>query len=120
MTNMDRIAEIRKRAENAKDIGLTGAHMAAAVFDAYCDDIPYLLSQLAERDKEIERLREAQRWVPVTDRLPERNERILGYTPSKPGFSELYEVTRGFMAMLGKRTGITHWMPLPDPPQKGD
>ena len=68
----------------------------------------------------IARLEEAHRWIPVAERLPERNDRILAYTPPKPGHAELCEVTRGFMAQLGKRSGVTHWLPLPEPPQKGD
>ena len=57
-------------------------------------------------------------WISVKDRLPERNDRILAYTPLKPGYTELYNVTRGFMAQLGKRSDITHWMPLPEPPKE--
>jgi hypothetical protein len=62
----------------------------------------------------------AQRWIPVTERLPERNDKILAYTPQKPGYAELIEVSRGFMAQLGHRTSITHWQPLPQPPKGED
>jgi hypothetical protein len=47
------------------------------------EDIPYLLSQLAEREKEIERLREAQRWIPMTERLPEAEHIVIAWVKSK-------------------------------------
>lgn len=74
---------------------------------------------LARLEAEVEHAITATRWIPVAERLPERNDKILAYTPPKPGYAELYEVTRGFMAQLGKRSGITNWQPLPAPPEEG-
>ena len=56
-------------------------------------------------------------WISVEDRLPEHSARILAYTPPSGNTAAHTEVSRGFMARLGKRTDITHWQPLPEPPK---
>lgn len=72
MTNDERIAEIQGRAEEAKkwaagcDRTRIGCQIPQ-IISSINDGIPYLLSQLAEKDAEIERLRAAQRWIPVSD-----------------------------------------------------
>ena len=62
-------------------------------------------------------------WIPVTERLPDReciaigyqNEMVIGYISenrySKTGFS-----VEGAGEYLGE---VTHWMPLPEPPKEG-
>ena len=61
-----------------------------------------------------------QKWIPVTERLPEEDTTILvcgedgvepGCFSSKSGFwtCDLYESDPIF--------GVTHWMPLPQPPK---
>ncbi len=58
-------------------------------------------------------------WIPVGERLPENNDNVLAYTPPVDNTAGSLEATRGFMVRLGKRTGITHWMPMPEPPKRG-
>ena len=57
-------------------------------------------------------------WISIADELPERNQPILAYSPKEGNTVELFEASRGFMAHLGKRTSITHWMPMPGRPSE--
>jgi hypothetical protein len=63
---------------------------------------------------EVERLREAQRWIPVEERLPEANTAVLtrwrGETFSVDWRFPSGEWTTGSF--------VTHWMPLPPPPKE--
>ncbi len=68
-----------------------------------------------------------QKWIPVTERLPEANERVLVYHDdgmirfgiNKGGFAD---VVSTLYLQNNHRTcfsKVTHWMPLPEAP-KGD
>ena len=102
----DRITEIQARCEEGRPIRRI--------------DAKYLLAQLAAKDAEIERLREAQRWIPVTEGLPKTNKPVQVYMP------KLYmSVQTGFYdRYYGEDDGewhehwvapgeVTHWLPLP-------
>lgn len=60
-----------------------------------------------------------QRWVPVTERLPEEDVRVLVWL-SKQDF--LYTRIDTDRLINGKWTRwnwrVTHWMPLPEPPKE--
>ena len=72
----------------------------------------------------IEKTEQNQKWIPVSERLPEENERVLG---TKKGASAAF-------VFYGKRNngnwvdlewscyryGVTHWMPLPEPPKEDE
>ena len=61
---------------------------------------------------------ERTRWIPVSDRLPERKGYYL--TVDKPENVGAYVNVHKFSA--GTFHGffpITHWMPLPEPPEEG-
>jgi hypothetical protein len=66
-----------------------------------------------------------QKWIPVTERLPEDNERVLVYHDdgmirfgiNKGGFAD---VVSTHYLQNNHRTWfsrVTHWMPLPEPPK---
>ena len=66
-----------------------------------------------------------QKWIPVTERLPEENERVLVYHDdgvirfgiNKCGFAD---VVSTLYLQNHHRTcfsKVTHWMPLPEPPK---
>lgn len=61
-----------------------------------------------------------RQWISVEDRLPEDKQRVLVYSPFNVG-SDVgpIAVQSGWMCK-NKNHGITHWMPLPEPPEAGD
>ena len=67
--------------------------------------------------------RPIQKWISVKDRLPEKGGRFLVYIPDEDEVIYaciFYEVGRywGFVPDQSgwHETGVTHWMPLPEPP----
>ena len=72
-----------------------------------------------------------RRWIPVTERLPElqnwgasklvlgivQNESGYGYPPPNPCFC-VYLGNQKWR-IRGRMATITHWMPLPEPPEEG-
>ena len=71
-------------------------------------------------------LREKQRWIPVTERLPERDVQVLGWYKDNPFSQYRPEVVawngNGWVFVYAHRyvTNVTHWMPLPKAPEEGD
>lgn len=69
-----------------------------------------------------------QEWIPVTERLPEENERVLAcyinpLRKDRPprmmvGEGTSTQIVKGKVYLwCGGWRSITHWMPLPEPPQ---
>lgn len=71
-------------------------------------------------------LREKQRWIPVTERMPERDVQVLGWYKDNPFSQYRPEVVawngNGWVFVYAHRyvTNVTHWMPLPKAPEDGD
>lgn len=137
MTDQQRITEITARCEAATKH--LAEHKAGGWEAHYSRDMSTALA-------EIDRLTEAQRWIPVTERLPEQSGAywvnlrqedkdseeavdfcvMAWYWPNKLLFApqevgwillnEWYEFSDKM------RQYITHWMPLPLPatPEKGE
>ena len=61
---------------------------------------------------EVERLREAQRWISVQEQLPETRDPVLTLWVSGMQSVKQHDEQHGW------NTGaqVTHWMPLPAPP----
>ena len=66
------------------------------------------------------------KWIPVTERLPNENEDVLCSRGNHIGaLMDVYaykgdnkwEDTYGYWS-YGHVEGITHWMPLPEPPKE--
>jgi len=75
--------------------------------------------------EEIARLREAQRWIPVSERLPEPGEYVN--VKSAAGYIDTlfhgYGDDNTWYNVAGWNyhpDSITHWMPLPEPPQEAE
>ena len=87
---------------------------------------------LAKAAETIERLtaenaalREKQRWIPVTERLPERDVQVLGWYKDNP-FSQYRPGVvawngNGWVFVYAHRyvTNVTYWLPLPAAPEEG-
>lgn len=79
----------------------------------------------AEAEAERDALREKQRWIPVTERLPERDVQVLGWYKDNPFSQYRPEVVawngNGWVFVYAHRyvTNVTHWMPLPKAPEEG-
>lgn len=60
-------------------------------------------------------------WIRVKDRPPEDNDRVIAFRPYEAEVSAYrYSVMWGWALKTSvSHSGITHWMPLPEPP-KGD
>ena len=73
--------------------------------------------------KRIAELEAAQRWIPVSERLPQIGVRVLFYnnfiTNIHKGWFSGDEWTSdiGIFYNGDKLKRITHWMPLPEPPE---
>ena len=80
----------------------------------------------AKAEAEKDALREKQRWIPVTERLPERDVQVLGWYKDNPFSQYRHEVVawngNGWVFVYAHRyvTNVTHWMPLPKAPEDGD
>ena len=91
-------------------------------------DMVIALAQRKQAKAEAERdaLREKQRWIPVTERLPERDVQVLGWYKDNPFSQYRPEVVawngNGWVFVYAHRyvANVTHWMPLPKAPEDGD
>ena len=87
-------------------------------------------------EKEIERLREVLRWIPVTERLPEDDGRYLcamdRVAPEYLGGCDrevrimrltgaIWRIPRHIPNWINGEImdKVTHWQPLPEPPKEG-
>jgi len=84
------------------------------------DDVDYAHASdvVAWSIREIDRLREERRWVPVGERLPEVGSLVLAFING-----EIMETTfcgGGGLAWQTDRRGFnaTHWMPMPPGPEE--
>lgn len=66
----------------------------------------------------IAELEAAQRWIPVSERLPEANQYVLVFD-AKKNISVDFLTTSGNVEKYFWLCNhpVTHWMPLPEPPE---
>ena len=87
--------------------------------NAYEAELDALRARVAE-------LEAAQRWIPVTERLPEENRLVQVYNGSVTcGILREPQIIGGgwmiafdYSGVLEFQFPVTHWMPLPQPPEK--
>ena len=76
------------------------------------------IAEVNRLNKQIEALSKKEnttRWIPVTERLPEKDTRVIVCASLPEGVHSdfIYEDGHWFVS-----TGVTHWMPLPEPPKE--
>ena len=90
------------------------------------DLIERLTAENEKEEAERDALREKQRWIPVTERLPELEVPVL--VLDRRG-NMIVRTLRRLVSDkeavfrpdgLARRKNITHWMPLPEAPEEGD
>lgn len=92
------------------------------------DDLAEAADRIEAQEKEIEKLRgQVPRWIPVEERLPATDswgvskvvlgivQNESGYPPPNPCFC-VYLGNQQW-TIRGRMATITHWMPLPEPPE---
>ena len=66
---------------------------------------------------ELARLREAARWIPVEERLPENNNAVLVIDGGHSIVEGSYVLGRWVAFSEGRYIHPTHWRALPEPPE---
>ena len=99
--------------------------------NALIEDLKWLKSVVNESSKNevqdfidrVESFPSAEVWIPVTERLPERNGEYLVctihdfYKTTKVAKASFKSNSGGFYGNGGHWSNVTHWMPLPEPPK---
>lgn len=76
----------------------------------------YMLLQKPQTNAEV-----ARKWIPVTERLPEKQADVVALSNKDGGY--MFVGYRGYISGEWMENGIlhigdvTHWMPLPEPPK---
>ena len=55
------------------------------------------------------------RWIPVTERMPEEDVAVLTWGKQAVVLIDWHRNGKWFVT-----DGVTHWMPLPEPPKEGE
>jgi hypothetical protein len=57
------------------------------------------------------------RWIPVSERLPQRGEKVLAFDPMMPIIQSARLTNEDWECEGLDFLKPTHWMPLPEPPE---
>ena len=72
------------------------------------------------------REQENLRWIPVAERLPEKNKEVVGWYKDNPFSPFRYGIVswngHGWVFTYAQRyvDAVTYWMPLPEPPEEDE
>ena len=58
------------------------------------------------------------RWIPVTERLPEKDGIYLTFNKKKQYEFHFFQTRKRMWPAIWDEDGVTHWMPLPAPPEE--
>lgn len=59
------------------------------------------------------------KWIPVTERLPEKDGIYLTFNKKKEYEFRFFQTEKRMWPAVWDEDGVTHWMPLPEPPKEG-
>ena len=111
MTLDEAITHAREVAKENREMAVPG-----------CDERAAEHEQLAAWLTELKERREADRWIPVSERLPENDEYVLVYDNSDM-FVAWFSKKLGWCSFDGdfdEHTPIIAWKPLPKPYESED
>ena len=72
-----------------------------------------MVDRLIANGVTISNLETVKEWIPVTERLPDRNDIVIAFYPTMRGTSGEMQIHKAW-AMSDT---CTHWMPLPEAPK---
>jgi hypothetical protein len=112
-TTLEEMTEIinRRPTQESSEHALVGASLVAA---ARLQDKVFEIQDLKA---ELARLQAERRWIPVSERLPEVGKWVIVWMPDK--YDEV-EYTHRMENGEWADEGVTHWMPLPKPPEEDE
>lgn len=65
-----------------------------------------------------------RRWIPCSEKMPETNGKDASYLVYVPSFGAVdiadYHPDVDEWTFMGLPVTVTHWMPMPEPPEEGD
>lgn len=114
-----------KNEEIVRALRATESRSKRELLDAAADLIEKLTGRCARYAEEIAVAQERQRWISVTERLPEvwhngETAVLVNYMIYSPYFGvdigNYHAKARTWLCM-GLPITVTHWMPLPEPPE---
>ena len=87
--------------------------------------------RICEAEIEIGKMQSAdvaqvRRWIPVSERLPEKNKEVVGWYKDNPFSPFRYGIVswngHGWVFTYAQRyvDAVTYWMPLPEPPKEDE
>ena len=109
---------------------MTESRSKRTLLDAAASALEHLSDRCARYAEEIAVLQEREKWVPVTERLPEDSNDVLAVVFGRPMRNIELIGALHIAAYCGSDAGwyvpeypdwddprVTHWMPLPDVPE---
>ena len=88
----------------------------------FANAVTEAVALLIGQGERITELEEQNRWVPVTEKMPENFVSVLGYIPASapfPPVRECYTVGDCFyFPALQDTQLVSHWKPMPEPPKE--
>ena len=79
--------------------------------------IAQLEAELARLNERIAELEAAQRWIPVSERLPEEGEGVVVAVEGGFVYPDTFDCVSEGILHFYDSCNVTHWMPLPEPPE---